>query len=83
MLNLESNSLVFTFNGAEKKMRFPTVREWGSYQREIEALKNKNDSIDVIIDFFVKLGLDKKSAELLENAHLEAIINELSGVKKK
>jgi hypothetical protein len=83
MLNLESNNLVFTFNGVEKKMRFPTVREWGEYQKAIDGLKDKVKTIDVICDFLIKLGLDKKTTELLENGHLEAIIGELTAVKKK
>lgn len=83
MLNLESNNLVFLFNGAEKKMRFPTVKEWGGYQKKVDAVKGESSVIEVALDFFVHLGLDRETADKLENAHLEAIISELSGVKKK
>jgi hypothetical protein len=83
MLSLESNKLVFSFNNAEKKMRFPTVREWVAYQVSIESAKNNSEIIEAGIEFFVKLGLDKKTAEILENDHLEKIMSALSGSKKK
>ena len=83
MLNLESNKLVFTFNGTEKKMRFPTVKEWVAYQVKIQEAKNNSDAIESGLEFFVGLGLDKKTAELLENEHLEQIMNVLAGSKKK
>jgi hypothetical protein len=79
MLNLESNKLVFTFNGAEKNLRFPTVREWDSY-----AKKAKDGvSVSDIVDFLVSLGLDEKSANDLEPGHLELILEAISKPKKK
>lgn len=84
MLDLESSNLVFKFNGTEKKMRFPTVKEWVAYQSQVESNKGKNsDIIDAGLDFFVKLGLDKKTADALENDHLEKIMTALIGSKKK
>ena len=80
MLNFESNTLVFTFNGAEKKVRFPTVREWEKYA---ESLKEKGESSSVVIEFIVSLGLDAATADLLELSHLTQILEKLSESKKK
>lgn len=80
MLNLESNNLVFMFNGAEKRLRFPTVREWDAYAKKVA---NKENEVGEVISFLCSLGLDEKTADLLEAAHLEAILNELSAPKKK
>ena len=79
MLNLESRNLKFSFDKKECSMRFPTAKEWGSYQASVD--KAKGDSVKVIntgIDFFVSLGLDKKVADKLEPFHIEKIVNELT-----
>jgi hypothetical protein len=79
MLNLESNNLKFTFNGVEKCLRFPTVREWDSY-----AKKAKDGvSVSEVVDFLIGLGLDKKTADILEPGHLEQILEAISKPKKK
>lgn len=79
MLNLESNKLKFTFNGQEKEMRFPTVKEWGSYNKKIK--EKSSEEGELLMDFFVDMGLDRQTCELLESGHVEQIVKSLTEKK--
>ena len=83
MLNLETNYLVFMFNGAEKKVRIPTARQWGVYQSGLSQLKEPDEIINACCDFLALLGLDRETADILESTHMHLIMDELSGSKKK
>lgn len=78
MLNFESNTLVFNFNGSEHRVRFPTMRRLAEFQKQAKD----NDSIDVLFSFLKDLGLDDGVSSELEPAHIEAIVKELTSVKK-
>lgn len=79
MLNLETNNLKFKFNGKEQSMRFPTVKEWGKYRNKLK--NNEGKEAELMLEFFVDLGLDKKVSESLEAHHAESLVNAL--VEKK
>ena len=80
MLSLESNRLKFTFNGVEKCLRFPTVREWDAYAKKVV---DTSASVSEVVEFLCNLGLDKETGDLLEPGHLELILSEISAPKKK
>ena len=79
MLNLETNNLKFKFNGKEQSMRFPTVKEWGSYRKKLKG--SEGEEAELMLKFFVDLGLDKKVAESLEAHHAESLVSAL--IEKK
>lgn len=79
MLNLESNKLKFLFNGQEKEMKFPTVKEWGEYNKKIKA--KEVDEGEMLMEFFVNMGLDRETCEQLESAHVESIVKALTEKK--
>ena len=79
MLNLESSKLKFTFNGEKKEMRFPTVKEWGVYNKKLKD--KKADEGQLLMEFFVDMGLDKETCEMLEGGHVEKIVKALTEKK--
>lgn len=78
MLKLESRNLKFEYDEKECSMRFPTAREWGAYQTKIKEAEGDLATIDVAIDFFSDLGLDREIAEKLEPMHIEKIAEALT-----
>jgi hypothetical protein len=57
------------------------VRQYKKDLKECEA--GKKDELDAMIDMLEKCGLPKKVTETLEIHHIEKIIGDISGEKKK
>lgn len=84
MLNLETNRLVLKFNGVEETLRYPTIREFASYEKRVLALNNDFEAIvEEGLGFLMGLGLSKETCDQLELNHVETITETLRSPKKK
>jgi hypothetical protein len=79
MLEFNSRKLEIKFDGTIHTLSFPTVKQMNEYNDSFETEKNK---VKLICDFIARLGLPEDVCEKLEMHHLEAILKELTEVKK-
>jgi len=84
MLELKSRVLEIKFNDTVCSIKYPTVRQHIAFTNEYEKVeKDAVKSIECIIDFLVKQGLNQELAELLESEHLNTILLKIGGGEKK
>lgn len=79
MLELESNKLEIKFNNAVYSLKFPTVGEFKQYK---EKFNEKENTLENIVTFLVKLGLPCEICEQLEIVHMNKIVKALTEEKK-
>lgn len=70
--------------GAVYKLREPTAREVHEYQKKAKLDKDQDQSLDLLIQLVVKLGLPLEIAEQLPTSKLNILIDGLvSNITKK
>ena len=80
-LCLEETILSLKYKGEVYKLNFPTLGERMNLASELNE-KGEDKSFEVLTDFFIKRGLDKKQLENFEQGHLKLILEEFSEEKK-
>ena len=84
MLNLETNNLLLKFNGVDESLRYPTIREFASYEKRVLSLEGDFEAIvEEGLNFLISLGLSKSTCDKLELSHVETITEKLRSPKKK
>lgn len=78
MLEFKKSVLQVKIEGVEYSIKFPTIKAVKSLQEQSKEGKE----LESTLSFLSALGLPVEVAEELEPAHLQAIVEALSGAKK-
>ena len=79
MLEFSRRELKFKLDDREHNVNFPSVKQMAEYSK---AYAESEDKFESVIEFLVKLGLEKEVCENLELDHLNKIIKVLTEEKK-
>lgn len=80
MLDFESESFEFKFNGVVYKLDYPLLKHIKEFRR---SLKESEDDLEALTNFICNCGGEREVIESLNARQLNAIAEELSGIKKK
>lgn len=84
-IELKRKRFAFKIDGNVYELKSPTVsmvKDYTKKQKELEKA-GEEDAIEGAIDFLARLGMPKEVAEELELEHLETVIEQVTGAKKK
>ena len=81
-MEFKRRKLVFKLDGKEYSCSYPSVKQLDEYTDE-SAKTEKGSELKVLVSFLGKLGLSEDLCWSLEREHLERIVEELAGTKKK
>ena len=81
-MEFKRRKLVFKLDGKEYSCSYPSVRQLDEYTEASSAAK-PGEELKVLISFLGKLGLNEDLCWSLERDHLEKIVEEVAGTKKK
>lgn len=84
MLELESDTLKFKFNGKDCSIKFPTAKEISEHARRCEEHKEDGEKVRQLTgEFWETLGLPIDVYDQLQHNHIMKITEEIYGTKKK
>ena len=81
MLKLESKKLSVNFGGRIFALSYPTVGMLEKMNKAMNSDSTKSE-FEHMKDFMVECGLDVETFDMLEPAHVNEIIEHLTGQKK-
>ena len=81
-MKLVKSILELEVYGEKVELRKPTFKEAQSYRDELIKLGESGDATEVMVNFLEKLGLKKEIFDSLELAHVNQIMDLVTGSKK-